>query len=134
MFTVSRLNLSKNIKVLLEYLLLGQIKKIVAKYCPKLNLEFPKVQIKKYKGRYGCCYYKRNLIIFDLGLVYFEHECIEACVVHELAHFIFPDHSPDFYKLVRSLYPDYDYADQKLDQSVGYLVNLNRKLHLEQQL
>ena len=131
---VSRLNLSKNIKVLLEYLLLGQIKKIVAKYCPKLNLEFPKVQIKKYKGRYGCCYYKRNLIIFDLGLVYFEHECIEACVVHELAHFIFPDHSPNFYKLVRSLYPDYDYADQKLDQSVGYLVNLNRKLHLEQQL
>ncbi|HHU04079.1 MAG TPA: M48 family metallopeptidase, partial [Fastidiosipila sp.] len=47
--------------------------------------------------------------------------CIEYVVVHELCHFIQPNHSQDFYRLLAAIRPDWKEQKQKLKQLQPYL-------------
>lgn len=62
--------------------------------------KFPNLMIKKYKSRWGTCYFKRNLVLLNLALIHTPIECIEYVICHELSHFKHPNHSNDFHQLV----------------------------------
>ncbi len=66
----------------------------------KVLNKYPDLIIKKYKSRWGTCYFKRNQIILNIALIHTNIQCIEYVICHELAHFIYPDHSKEFHALV----------------------------------
>ena len=69
--------------------------------------QMPEVVVKKYKGRWGSCYYEKNLITFNLSLIYIEKELIDYVVMHELCHFLEANHSSRFYYELGLRMPDY---------------------------
>lgn len=70
-----------------------------------LKNSFPKLIIKKSKSRWGCCYYKKNEVMLNISLIHTPLHLIEYVVYHELAHFIHPDHSKDFHKVLQKYVP-----------------------------
>lgn len=79
----------------------------IEEYLPLFNRSMPCMQIKHYRGRWGSCYDQLNLVTFNYSLVYLDKELIDYVIVHELCHFIEPNHSPQFYKEVQKRMPDY---------------------------
>lgn len=67
----------------------------------------PEIQIRKYKGRWGSCYYEQNRVIFNEELAHLDPLLIDYVIVHELCHFIEANHSPRFWQEVRKRLPDY---------------------------
>lgn len=71
------------------------------------GIAYPEIKIRLMKSRWGSCHYKKGLIILNTRLIEAPRESIEYVVLHELAHFIHPNHSRQFYDLVESLMPDW---------------------------
>ena len=79
----------------------------IQKYLPSFSFSMPSIEIKRYKGRWGSCYYQKNTITFNSSLIFLEKELIDYVVVHELCHFIEPNHSKRFYEEIKKRMPDY---------------------------
>ncbi len=73
----------------------------------EFDLNLPKIEVKQYKRRWGSCYYKENKISFHLALVHLDKRLIDYVIVHELSHFIQPNHSQEFYSEIEKRMPDY---------------------------
>ena len=43
-------------------------------------------------------------------------QCIDYVILHELAHVLHPDHSAEFWAVVRTLMPDYAQCKERLKQ------------------
>lgn len=67
---------------------------------------FPKMQIKKYLSRWGCCYPKRNQIILNISLIHVPIKLINYVIYHELAHFKYQNHQPEFHAYLRKYVPN----------------------------
>lgn len=80
------------------------------------NLKMPKIEIKKYKSRWGSCYPGQNKVSFNLALVHLDYELIDYVIVHELCHFIQDNHSAKFYLEVAKRIPDYQIIQRKLKE------------------
>ena len=74
----------------------------------------PKISCKIMKTRWGVCYTKKNSISISSYLIHYPFECLEYIIVHELTHFIVPNHSKRFYSIVSNNMPDYKKAVEKL--------------------
>ncbi len=85
-------------------------------YAPKLGVSYGRVTIRCQKTRWGSCSAKKNLN-FNALLMLTPPEVIDSVVVHELCHLKEMNHSPRFYALVLSVYPDYDRWDRWLKQN-----------------
>lgn len=88
---------------------IAEVKKIseVAKLYPN------SVSIKKYRGRWGCCDSKNNLV-FNFILFMLPSEVRRYVIVHELCHTLCHNHSPAFWKLVSDYEPDYKNLKKRL--------------------
>lgn len=64
------------------------------------------VSVKSYKGRWGCCDSKNN-IIFNYKLFMLPRCIQDYVIIHELCHTLCHNHSPAFWKLVSEFLPDY---------------------------
>ena len=62
--------------------------------------KYPLLEIKRYKSRWGCCYPKKNKIILNVSVVNLPIDLIEYVVYHELAHFVYLNHSKEFHELL----------------------------------
>ncbi|MCD7894006.1 MAG: M48 family metallopeptidase [Erysipelotrichaceae bacterium] len=80
------------------------------------DLPMPIIQIKKYKGRWGSCYYKNNKVSFNLSLVHLSKDLIDYVIIHELTHFLYPNHSKQFYREIEKHMPDYKQRIQRLKE------------------
>ena len=80
------------------------------------SLNMPVIQIKKLKARWGACFSNQNKVCFNLVLVHLEKELIDYVIVHELCHFIQPNHSKLFYQEVHKRLPDYKEREKKLKE------------------
>lgn len=94
-----------------EMELAGEIfNNVVNKYYPgfkNLGIAYPKISIRSMKSRWGSCKPNGGKITLNLELLHKPKECLEYVVVHELAHFIHPNHSKDFWNFVENIMPDY---------------------------
>lgn len=70
----------------------------------ELNL-YPKLLIKKYLSRWGCCYPKRNQIILNIALIHVPLELITYVVYHELSHFKYMNHQQEFHMFLEKYCP-----------------------------
>lgn len=73
----------------------------------KMGVEKPQLKIRKMESRWGSCAYGKGVITLNKRLMAAPRECIEYVIVHEMCHFIHPDHSSRFHNLVASIMPDW---------------------------
>jgi len=86
---------------------------IIHKYANAMNVEFNSFKIRDYKARWGSCSSQGDLS-FNWRIFMAPKSVIDSVVVHELAHLKHFNHSPKFWRLVFSIYPDYDQQHQWL--------------------
>lgn len=68
--------------------------------------QFPLLEIKHYKARWGTCYPRKNKISINLSLIHVEIDLIEYVIYHELVHFIHADHSKEYHDFLKRFVPD----------------------------
>ncbi len=84
---------------------------LVARYHPFFaprGVEYPKeIRVKHIKSRFGSCAPKVGSLNFASKLCEFPMSFVEYVVVHELCHFLVPNHSAAFWEEVERVLPDY---------------------------
>ena len=84
--------------------------KVVDHFYPEfkaLGVAYPKLSIRTMTSRWGSCKPNGGKITLNLELLHKPKECLEYVVLHELSHFIHPNHSKDFWNFVGNIMPDY---------------------------
>lgn len=76
--------------------------------------DFPKIKARIMNSKWGVCYTKNNSITISSFLIHYPHKCLEYIVLHELVHFIIPNHSKRFYEIVSNNMPNYKEINELL--------------------
>jgi predicted metal-dependent hydrolase len=71
------------------------------------KIPVPNLKIRKMTSRWGVCNIKNHNVTLNYNLSKYEICCLDYVIVHELSHFIHPNHSSDFWLLVGKYYPKY---------------------------
>ena len=71
------------------------------------DILFPSVKIRNMKTRWGVCNRKNISITLNLRLLSKDKKYLEYVIIHELAHFVYFDHSKNFWNLVCKYCKDY---------------------------
>lgn len=87
----------------------------VAFYSEKLSLKPRHLKVRKYKSRWGSCN-SRGELSFNWLIMMAPKDVIDYVVVHELCHLKHFDHSPQFWRLVSSILPNYKTQKRWLNQ------------------
>lgn len=77
---------------------------IVAK---EYNISRPEIYIRNMTSRWGSCNTVKHRIGLNVQLIKKDIKCIDQVVLHEVAHFVSPDHSSKFYGVLDKLMPDW---------------------------
>ena len=86
-------------------------------YCHKLfkeNIPYPNLRIRSMKTRWGVCNRKTVTITLNAELIRESIDKIDYVIVHELSHFIHPNHSKNFWGCVSQYIPDYKQIRKQL--------------------
>lgn len=67
----------------------------------------PKVTFRAMSSRWGSCRLKTRAITINTRLVAYPVGCLRYVILHELCHFVHPDHSPAFYALLDRVEPEH---------------------------
>lgn len=94
-------------------------------YARLMGLSYGRITLRMQKTRWGSCSAKKNLN-FNILLMLAPPEVIDSVIVHELCHLREMNHSPRFYELVRSVYPEYDMWNRWLKQNGALLMSRTR--------
>ncbi len=82
------------------------------------NIEYPDVKLRKMKSCWGSCHYTKNFIVLNTNLVKYPIACIDYVILHELVHFIHPNHSKNFYYVLENLMPDWKVSKNQLKNNL----------------
>lgn len=80
------------------------------------NIPIPNLKIRKMTSRWGVCNIKNHNITLNYHLCKYDITCLDYVIVHELSHFIHPNHSGSFWNLVGKYYPEYKKARKMLKE------------------
>ena len=83
---------------------------ILREYYPlfqKYGVKEPILRIRSMETRWGSCSMSRGVVTLNKQLLEAPRSCIEYVVMHELCHFIHPNHSKQFYAFLSMLMPDW---------------------------
>ncbi len=71
------------------------------------GINYPNIKVKPMVTRWGSCSFSKGNINLNQLLITLPLEVIKYVVMHELAHFIEPNHSNEFYSLVEKFMPNH---------------------------
>jgi len=71
------------------------------------KIPVPNLKIRKMTSRWGVCNIKNHNVTLNYHLSKYDICCLDYVIVHELSHFIHPNHSRNFWNLVGKYYPRY---------------------------
>ena len=77
-------------------------------------INVPEIKARIMTSKWGVCYTRNNKITINSYLIHYPLDCLEYIMVHEMTHFIIPNHSKRFYEIVSNNMPNYKQADSKL--------------------
>ena len=86
----------------------------------KYGVEMPTLRIRDMETRWGSCLVKKGIVTLNKRLLEAPRNCIEYVVMHELCHFIHPNHSKQFYGFLAMLMPDWKERKQLLNKTAGF--------------
>ncbi len=75
--------------------------------CQSWHVPRPQIRVRLMKSRWGSCHHKKGIITLNAMLAQVPLACLEYVVVHELAHFVVPNHSQSFHEVMDKVMPDY---------------------------
>lgn len=96
--------------------ILSEIYPIFQKY----GISMPALRIRSMETRWGSCLAQKGIITLNKRLLEAPRHCIEYVVMHELCHFLHPDHSKRFYAFLTTLMPDWRERKSILDQNATF--------------
>ena len=85
----------------------------------KYNVPDVNIKLRTMKTRWGSCVIEKQKIILNKALIEASKYCIEYVILHELVHFIYPNHVKEFYDFLYVLMPDWEYRKKILDEEIA---------------
>lgn len=85
----------------------------------KYGVKRPVLKIRTLSSRWGSCLVRKGVVTLNRRLLATPKCCIEYVVLHELCHFIHPNHSVRFYALLSALMPDWKDRKKLLNISMS---------------
>lgn len=85
----------------------------------KYGVAPPVLRIRNMDTRWGSCLPGKGVITLNKRLLEAPRNCIEYVVMHELCHFIHPNHSRHFYDFLTMLMPDWKERKRILDANMA---------------
>lgn len=79
------------------------------------NIQRPEIYVRNMTTRWGSCIPSKKKIGLNLQLIKADERCIEQVILHELIHFIHPNHSKNFYFILTQIMPDWKDRKNDLD-------------------
>jgi predicted metal-dependent hydrolase len=67
------------------------------------------------KKRWGS-YTPSGDILLNPDLIKYPSYCIDYVIIHEMCHAKYNDHSKDFYNLLSTILPDWEYRKRRLEE------------------
>jgi len=80
------------------------------------KIPVPNLKIRKMTSRWGVCNIKNHNVTLNYMLSRYDICCLDYVIVHELSHFIHPNHSKEFWNLVCKYYPKYKECKKMLKE------------------
>ena len=80
------------------------------------DIPIPNLKIRKMTSRWGVCNIRNHNVTLNYHLYKYDITCLDYVIVHELSHFIHPNHSSNFWRLVGKYYPEYKKARKMLKE------------------
>jgi len=78
------------------------------------NIPYPNLKIRNMKTRWGVCNKKNKTITLNSNLIKYDLSKIDYVIIHELSHFIYFDHSSNFWNLVSKYCKNYKKVRKEL--------------------
>lgn len=78
------------------------------------GVAYPQLRLRKMRSQWGNCHYKSNYITLNTALASCPEELQDYVCLHELVHFLHPNHGPGFYAVMDKLMPDWKERRRKL--------------------
>ncbi len=86
-------------------------------YCKFIDtIPYPVLKVRSMKSRYGVCNKKSNSITINSELIKMDVKYIDYVIIHELCHFIYFDHSSDFWNKVSEYCPEYKKVKKEMKE------------------
>ncbi len=80
------------------------------------DIAFPEIRFRAMVSQWGNCRPQRGILTFNTRLLAAPVRCIEYVVMHEFTHFLYADHSGNFYGFVAQELPDWKQLEMQLRQ------------------
>lgn len=74
----------------------------------------PELSTKVMSSKWGCCFTRNNKIHISSYLIHYPLDCLQYIILHEVTHFIIPNHSDRFYQIIQNNMPNYKEVNKKL--------------------
>ena len=84
----------------------------------KYGVTYPTLKIRNMTSRWGSCQPKKGIITLNSKLIEAPRNCIEYVILHELVHFIHPNHSREFWDFVAMMIPDWKERKEELEKRI----------------
>lgn len=87
---------------------------VIARY----GIERPRVAVRRMRTLWGSCSFHRKVVTFSLSLIQARVSYVDYVVLHELAHFLYPNHGKDFHDFLSDHMPDWRERKSGLNREV----------------
>ena len=87
----------------------------------KTNIDYKEYTVRDAKTKYGSCIPSTKQLRFTSRLIMLKEEAIDAVIVHELCHIVYPNHQKEFYDLIYKFIPNYKEIDKYLKECSKYI-------------
>ena len=81
------------------------------------SIPYKQFKVNDATSKFGSCIPSKKILHFSSRLIMLPEDKVDAVIVHELCHIVFPNHSKDFYNLVKKYIPNYDEINKWLKQN-----------------
>ena len=82
--------------------------------CRDNRISIPDIKVRHMTSRWGVCYPSRGIITMSSRLVHYPPCSTAYVLLHEYVHFLVPNHSKKFYRIIEEYMPDYKEFDSFL--------------------
>lgn len=82
----------------------------------KYGVPYPELRVRYMTSRWGSCQPKKGIITLNSRLIEAPRNCVEYVVLHEFVHFIYPNHSRQFWNFVAMMMPDWKERKEELEK------------------
>lgn len=93
-----------------------KLREKVARYAPIVGVKPTAINIRSFKARWGSCT-AQGEVEFNWLIMLAPNRMVDYVVIHELCHLIHHDHSPEFWRELGRVMPDYQQCREWLREN-----------------